>query len=176
MIEDWRPVVGWPYEVSDHGRVRRIGKARTMFPKPDQDGYPRATLCDMPRLQTFKVHTLVCCAFHGPPPEGMDQVRHLDGTKDNNTPGNLCWGTALDNAADRLLHGKDARGEKSGKAVFSQAEVDRLRADYAQMLAARIASGRQRVPRGWLAAEALRLNVKYDTLASILQGNGYCYE
>jgi hypothetical protein len=175
-MSDWRPITGWPYEVSDRGGVRRsiqggspIAEAgRALKPHPDKDGYPCVTLCDMPRMQTFKVHTLVCCTFNGPPPEGTDQVRHLDGTKDNNTPSNLCWGTTLQNAADRLLHGRDSRGEKSGKAKFSQAEVDRLRADHAQAQ-----RGRQRVPRGWMQDAAAVHGVSVNTIATICSGRGY---
>ena len=175
-MPEWRPLAGWPYEVSDQGGIRRsvqggspIAKAgRPLRPTTDKDGYLCVTLCDKPRMQTFKVHTLICCTFNGPPPEGMDQVRHLDGTTDNNTPGNLCWGTALSNANDRLRHGTDARGEKSARAKFTQTEVDRLRADHAQALV-----GRQRVPKGWCQDAATRYGVSTITISCIVQGRGY---
>lgn len=35
----------------------------------------------------------------------------------------LYWGTQLDNAADRDLHGRTARGEKSPRAILTEAEA-----------------------------------------------------
>lgn len=175
IIMDWRQIVGWPYEVSDHGAVRRsvrggspIAKAgRLLRPNHDRDGYPYVTLCDKPRTQTFKIHTLVCRAFKGPPPEGTDQVRHLDGCVTNNTTGNLCWGTALSNAADRKRHGTHGRGERSGKAKFTQAEVDVIRANHKASI------GHKRVRRGWIKATAMQHGVSPITISCIVGGRGY---
>lgn len=166
--EHWLPIAGWPYEVSDRGNVRRSQKKRLLRPAPDKNGYPCVKLCAMPKIQTFKVHVLICWTFHGPPPKGTDQVRHLDGCPTNNTPDNLCWGTAAENASDRMLHGRDARGERSVRAKFTQAEVDRLRADHAQAL-----RGRQRVPRGWRQNAAARYGVSPITISCIVGGRGY---
>jgi hypothetical protein len=173
---NWRPIVGWPYEVSDQGDVRRsvqggspIAKAgRPLKPHADKDGYLCVTLCDMPRMQTFKVHTLVCCAFTGPPPEGMDQVRHLNGQPSDNSADNLCWGTALQNAADREVHGRHGHGENSARAVFTQAQVDALRADHK-----RASLGRQRVRRGWREEVAAAHGVSVHAIATICAGRGY---
>lgn len=45
------------------------------------------------------VHAVVCSAFHGPRPPGME-VRHLDGNSLNNNAENLAWGTRADNCRD----------------------------------------------------------------------------
>lgn len=51
------------------------------------------------------LHRLVCVAFHGPPPEGMEAlVLHADGNPQNNRPENLRWGSRIENAADYKQH------------------------------------------------------------------------
>lgn len=50
-----------------------------------------------------RVHRLVLDAFMGPCPAGHE-CRHLDGNPVNNRLDNLCWGTPLENAADRKDH------------------------------------------------------------------------
>jgi len=56
------------------------------------------------------IHVWVCLAFHGPKPTLNHQVRHLDGNVYNNKPTNLRWGTGLENAADRVIHGTQIKG------------------------------------------------------------------
>ncbi len=51
------------------------------------------------------VHKLMCLAFHGEKPSESHEVRHLDGTKINNIPDNVVWGTRSENAQDRTKHG-----------------------------------------------------------------------
>lgn len=53
---------------------------------------------------TRTVHRLVCEAYTGPCPKHY-QCRHLDGTKLNNRPDNLKWGTYAEQIADRKRHG-----------------------------------------------------------------------
>ena len=116
----------------------------------------------------MKVHVLVCTAFNGSSSDPEMQVRHLDGMPTNNRPSNLRWGTALENAADRELHGRQMRGERSARALLSQAQVNQLRLDYAQAQA-----GRRRVPRGWIARAAAALSVSPFTVSCICGGRGY---
>jgi len=47
--------------------------------------------------RTFKVHQLVCEAFHGPKPSPTHIVLHLDEDPSNNKPENLRWGTRKEN-------------------------------------------------------------------------------
>lgn len=49
------------------------------------------------RGKNYKVHRLVCEAFHGPAPEGKNVVIHLDENALNNRPENLKWGTQKEN-------------------------------------------------------------------------------
>ena len=47
--------------------------------------------------KTFKVHRLVCEAFHGPAPFDSAVVMHLDDDPANNRPENLRWATQKEN-------------------------------------------------------------------------------
>jgi hypothetical protein len=57
------------------------------------------------------VHSLILLTFVGPCPAGSE-CRHLDGNVNNNSLGNLCYGTPKENASDRVRHGNQIRGER----------------------------------------------------------------
>jgi hypothetical protein len=48
-------------------------------------------------IGNVKVHRAVCEAFHGPAPDGMPYVLHIDEDAHNNRPENLKWGTQKEN-------------------------------------------------------------------------------
>lgn len=135
--EVWRPVVGYQdrYEVSDQGRVRSLhGRYR---PRPEPivlrpwDG-GRGYLCVTlhrgdGRPRSARVHVLVLEAFDRPRPTSKHQARHLDGNSRRNIPSNLSWGSAIENAADRVLHGTQVRGERQHLARLTEADVMRAR-------------------------------------------------
>lgn len=104
MTEQWRSVVGWEglYEVSDAGRVRRVGKAAVLTPAL-RNRYPRVTLSRGNAPSYCTVHVLVAEAFLGPRPEGLE-VRHLNGHRDDARASNLAWGTRAENVADAAAH------------------------------------------------------------------------
>lgn len=100
--EEWRPFAD-NYRVSNFGRVRgRWGWLLRQQRTPD--GYMMITikLTDGAKVNLL-VHRLVCEAFHGLCPAGM-QVAHGDGNPANNVSANLRWATPLENAADKRLH------------------------------------------------------------------------
>lgn len=180
-FEQWRQIESWPYEVSSSGLVRRskpgmpsgrmlkhsatyVGKV--LKAAQDDDGYWVVILCDRGRLKTAKVHILVCEAFNGPKPSIKHQVRHLDGDNQNNTPSNLRWGTAADNAADRDKHGTTVRGEKSPRAVLSDVQLHELR----QLYAACKPAGYQRVKRGSIPKLAKRFGVTESSIYHLVKG------
>jgi hypothetical protein len=72
------------------------------------------------------VHVLVLLAFIGPPPEGMECC-HNDGNPANNRLDNLRWGTPKDNAADRIRHGRQLRGEMLRISKLTEAAVRHIR-------------------------------------------------
>jgi len=113
MAEQWLPVVGYEgrYEVSDLGRVRSMPKCnrpsvKIMTCVRHHSGYLIVSMrkVDGGRCISELVHCLVCEAFHGARPDGME-VRHLDGDKSNNQAVNLMWGTRVENYHDDVERG-----------------------------------------------------------------------
>lgn len=102
---DWYPLTG--------GRMRK--------------GYKSVSLCHNNIKVTKSVHRLVCSAFHGPPSNKTLQVRHLDGTRDNNIPNNLAWGTQVENWEDRKAHGRGNGGASHPMAKFTDFERKAIR-------------------------------------------------
>lgn len=157
---EWRPVLGWPYEVSDQGEVRRTGAAfgavvgRILRAKR-LNGYCMVKLVDGGRRRDVAIHVLVCEAFHGPRPEGHE-ARHLDGTRDGNAATNLAWGTPAENMEDARRHGTLTVGERHPHARLTDAKVRELR-DLAAQGLSRAALGRQ-------------FGVSYHTIGRIVAG------
>ena len=108
--EEWRDVVGYEclYQVSDQGRVKslerkvpkrngeRTVKERILKPITDRYGYLIVCLCAGGKQKMFKVHRLVCQAFHKNP-ENKLCVNHIDENKTNNAASNLEWSTYEEN-------------------------------------------------------------------------------
>lgn len=112
--ETWNPVIGYEgvYEVSDFGRVRsidrfdsrgRLLRGRILSPKTQSGGYLCVNLWSHNKGSMHYVHRLVLDAFRGTQPDA--QACHNDGNQTNNKLENLRWGTASDNASDRVIHG-----------------------------------------------------------------------
>ncbi|NBQ49271.1 MAG: hypothetical protein EBY40_01095 [Marivivens sp.] len=129
-LEIWKDVAGYKgyYQVSSHGRVRsldrhvrrranttRLAKGRIMRQsrnKP-QGGYHTVNLRRAGKSKTCYVHRLVCEAFHGPCPEGME-ASHADDVRQHNYPHNLSWQTHAENIRLRGVNGGDTHGESNG--------------------------------------------------------------
>jgi len=77
------------------------------------------------------VHREVCWATHGAPAHEADEARHLCGNGHLGcvNPTHIVWGTALQNQHDRLAHGTDSRGARSGRHKIDEATVRLIRAD-----------------------------------------------
>ena len=134
--EIWRPIPGYLgyYEVSNHGRIRSLDRIvmhakgplrrRGMMMKPkDVKGYDMVCLSRNGAREYCAVHKAVLLAF---PSGNGDQARHLDGDRKNNHARNLTWGTAIENAADRDLHGTVRHGATHPKASKSIETVVRI--------------------------------------------------
>lgn len=72
--------------------------------------------------KTYKLHRLVCEAFHGPPPFHKAVVMHLNENSDDNRPENLAWGTQKENlnAPGFIAYCKSRTGENSPTAKSRQ--------------------------------------------------------
>lgn len=117
--EQWRPVPGYEglYEVSDQGGIkstRRKGSAGGILKTPidPATGYPKVGLYRDGRGTTKAVHQIVAAAFLGPTPEGQE-IRHMDGNRQNNRFGNLMHGTSRENKLDMILHGTHTNANKT---------------------------------------------------------------
>lgn len=106
--ERWRPCsLHTAYEVSDHGRVRRIGRSAVLRPAVTDRGYVKLSLGR--RLQPY-VHHLVATAFHGPRPGLAFDVDHDDRDRTNNWAVNLRWMRFGENRARVRWAGRTASG------------------------------------------------------------------
>lgn len=123
MTERWALIAGYPYEVSDDGRVRRIG-GEPLTPRPNGKGYLRVNLYLNGERRDEYIHRLVCTAFHGPPPTPAHEVDHLNDDRGCNRAANLCWSTVAANRARRRVH----RGESHAHARLTEAAVRAIRA------------------------------------------------
>lgn len=112
--EMWLPVTGYEglYEVSDHGRVRRIPRSqayretcRVLRPWLGTTGYLLVSLYRDGSARKHRVHRLVALAFM--PDQAADglEVCHGDGVRTNNTLTNLRWDTRSSNMRDMVTHG-----------------------------------------------------------------------
>jgi hypothetical protein len=139
--EEWKPVAGFAYEVSSHGRVRKTTKHKDMpvgyILKPSvakRTGYVKASLFRDGKYHHFGVHTLVCAAFHGERPSPKHEVAHWDGVRTNNHFSNLRWATHRENGSDMKRHGRTCSrpGEMSPQHKLTEQDVIAMRVEYRQ--------------------------------------------
>ena len=94
------------YEIHRDGTIVRV-RGQRQGPMKSWDncrGYLVVRLRTVYGYRSFKVHRLVCRAFHGSPPiYGEDEAhcRHIDGDPLNNHADNLRWGTRSENEHDK---------------------------------------------------------------------------
>lgn len=115
------------------GAIYSLFSNRGLRPQPlrlsvslDKDGYEKTEITENKKKKTISVHNAVAKAFLGLPLPGQE-VRHKDGSRRNNIPVNLCWGTRLENAQDRELHGRTAKGEANGVAKLTNSQVSQIK-------------------------------------------------
>jgi hypothetical protein len=136
MSELWRAVIGYEaiYEVSNFGRIKRIGKAksaiigRILKPSIGTHDYLIVTLSVNNVHKKHSVHRLVLAAFDKPMPRHFD-ARHKDGTRTNNHIDNLQWGTRSENMMDAIRHGRTNRGIKNPSVKLNEEKVRAIRID-----------------------------------------------
>ena len=123
---------GFIYSLRGHGGTLKSSvRKKKLSGHHDSYGYLMVTLRKRGRSYEKRVHALVCEAFHGPRPPGL-QVLHGAGGRRNNRPENLSWGSPRQNAGpDRLRDGTDFRGENNPAAKTSAEQVRRMR-EYAK--------------------------------------------
>lgn len=124
MIEEWKPVVGYPsHYISNYGVIRR------------EAGLTYGSLCNGYRQHRaankgskFRkyVHHMVMEAFVGPRPEGW-YVNHKDGVKFNNRLDNLEYLSPTENSRHAVSTGLAKSGERSPQSKLAHADVLNIR-------------------------------------------------
>jgi len=129
--EDWRPIDGWPYEVSNLGRIRRsptanIAPGRIVRPTRE---YVRVGLQKPGKRGKFLVHLLVAQAFLEARPRGWT-ANHKNGDKDDNRAENLHWLTRNENQRHAYAFGLAGVGEDAPRAKLTDEQVREIRREY----------------------------------------------
>ena len=108
--EQWRPVNGFPYEVSSLGQVYSVRTKRILRPFVRHRGYLAVRLSGERGEGTTNrsVHSLVAEAFIGPRPDGL-VVNHKDGVNTNNRHENLEYVTCRENVRHAVRIGARTR-------------------------------------------------------------------
>lgn len=135
----WISILDGAYEVSDGGEVRRIagGKGSVtgrVLRQYDKDGYKVVSLSVGGLPRRYYVHRLVALAFIGPCPQDHI-VNHIDGDRANPSAINLEYLSFQENGRHAAAIGVLPRGEKHGAAKVTDAQVRKIRADYADGVA-----------------------------------------
>lgn len=80
--------------------------------------------------KVVSAHREMCEAAHGKPPSLEHIAAHScgNGHKGCVNPRHLRWATQLENAADRIVHGTEARGERNAHAKLTEEGVKEIRA------------------------------------------------
>lgn len=142
--EEWRPIPGWEglYEASSLGRIKSLARSVLMthrgrnfyveYPgklltnRPSKNGYVAVSLSRDGRSFVRHAHRLVCEAFNGAPPEGLD-CAHLNGVRNDNRAANLIWATRKENSGHRWLHGTMLVGEGVASSKLTSRDVAEIR-------------------------------------------------
>lgn len=117
MNEQWQPIFGGIFEVSDCGKVRRSQpgirnrKCIELKQQITQSGYSRVCLRLGTSTKNCFVHRLVAEAFLGPISDGL-QVNHKDGNKLNNHLSNLECVTPKENSQHASMFGLKPSGDR----------------------------------------------------------------
>lgn len=126
--EQWKQIQDLDYEVSNYGRVRRLGQPDRVL-KPES--YKRVMLSGHGKSRKRLVHQLVVEAFLDPPPTPEHVPNHKNGDHGDNRVENLEWTTPRENqlhAINTNLYG--GRGETHGRAKLTEKQVVAIRQRY----------------------------------------------
>lgn len=137
----------WGYSITENGQVfthrKRFGLGKgngggvkidwsyqkKLNPYEGHGGYMYVSVSTSRGQRGVPIHTLLLDAFVGVRPKGAE-IRHLDGNPKNNQLCNLVYGTAQENANDRVAHGHQPKGKDHHRAKLNKDEVIKIRGLY----------------------------------------------
>ena len=135
---------------------------RVLSPIIQGNGYMQVAMrSDCGVITRKSVHVVIAESFHGPRPNGM-LACHNDGDKSNNAPSNIRWATPKENMDDKIIHGTQFYGEKSGRAVTDDYTAIRLRKRYAE-----VKKGMRKAPNGAVQVLSREFGLNQHTVAYI---------
>lgn len=117
-------IPGFPgYKIDKLGNVYSKKGGLLKFHQ-ERRGYRRVCVLNKKgnKSRSVLVHRLMALTFLGSSPTPFHQVRHLNGDPTCNNVENLSWGTAKENAADRIRHGR-ATGKPSRFGISVREEM-----------------------------------------------------
>ncbi len=114
---EWVKVKGFNYSVSNTGEVKNDKTNRLLKQTVSTSGYLFVQLSDGKTHMKY-VHRLVGEAFV-PNPDGLPQIDHIDGNKQNNMVSNLRWVSISEN---RLAYGNEERARNRMRKVLAKHE------------------------------------------------------
>lgn len=107
------------------------------------------------------VSRLVCVAFHGAAPSPQHEVAHGDGCRTNDAESNLRWAAKLENAQDKVRHGRTTRGTAHRSVKLTE--------DQARQVKAMLAQGRS------TTSIAKQFGVTYQSIQLIRKGRNWAW-
>lgn len=124
------PNYDW-YLATNRGLIisTKYKKPRTLKPGKKPNGRLTVNLWANGETSTEYVHRLVALAFHGQPKKGQE-VNHIDGNPQNNTPENLEWCTRSYNQQHAFRTGLNTghKGEENFNSKLTEDDVRQVRA------------------------------------------------
>ena len=117
------------YLISSDGQAKSMkwGKEKLLKLSTGSNGYLYFGCWKDGKKTNLEVHRCVAKVFLGDRSSEGLQVRHYDGNKLNNNRENLIWGTAQEDANDRIRHGTVAKGEKIGTSKLKEADIYKIK-------------------------------------------------
>jgi hypothetical protein len=143
-MTEWRTIDEFPeYQISEHGKMRRVSggryRAAILNGSVDIHGYVGFTFNrkHLPKAEKRKIHRLVALAFLGAQPSAAHEVAHIDGDKTNNHYTNLRWCTHIENEKDKINHGTLKAGETNHLSKLTSSDILLIRSEFANGVAIR---------------------------------------
>lgn len=120
--------VGPIHAATPDGRIYSLYSGKFLSEGLGSNGRPGVVIrtFESDALKRRETHVLVCKAFHGPRPHGME-VSHLNGNILDNRASNLRWETKIKNLNRRFDHGTDDRGFKNSRASVTREQAQWIR-------------------------------------------------